>query len=485
MKLIRFILTLATAAIYAMAADQTVTLSSPLREVSMPLGVNLTLDGAPAAIAAILGGPHPEHNRSYVIHIVKYQTGRLAVEQQKWYVFNDRYRSNDVRRPNAQRYFTDNRILGHSNIAVVWTHIVNGLPTAEAEKLTAIEEVVKAIKKGVPRIDDADTDDAVRNQLVVSINNLFVLDPTSKLFGTLGLAPANKDLPVTDIQPIIDKLSRQDAEKHFREIRFEHNRLQLIRTGSTDGVKLVADNGTDIAGLGGILVEKAHADLAALQYRVEITRRTPLPQSNLRSIADIAFAQGDQQSRFKVKLRPVMLAAGSTFETSFTTSDIVVSALYEKSGKEIEIGKKSFINEKEYWYDFSLALPLSSHNEIRYDRASDGITARKIDRRNLYALFNFGVPRDPHRMRAQYIPVGIYGMALTGQPLRHHLVGLSIGLNKVNFFGGMRIDRKQFLRNPSQPADADNRFDAWRTHSVFGINFPVGTIVDALKPKAK
>ena len=481
----RLIPTLAAVAICAMAADQTVTLSSPLREVSIPPGVNLTLDGAPAAIITILGGPHPEHNRSYAIHIVKYQTGRLALEQQKWYVFNDRYRSNDVRRPNAQRYFTDNRIFGHSNLAVVWLHIVNGLPSTEAEKLTTMPEVVNAIKKGIPPVDPGDEDKAVRAQLSAYVDKLRVLDPTNELLGRHELAPANKELSVTDIKPIIDKLSRQDAENILKEIWFEHNRLELIRTGSTKGVKLVADNGTDIAELGGILVEKAHADLSSLQYRVEISRRTPLPESNLRSIANIAFSQSNLEARFKVRLRPVMLAAGSTFETSFTTSDVVVSALYEKSGKEIEIGKKSFINEKEYWYDFSLALPLSSHNEIRYDTVSDGITARKIDRRNLYALFNFGVPRDPHRMRAQYIPVGIYGMALTGQPLRHHLVGLSIGLNKVNFFGGMRIDRKQFLRNPSQPAVPDNRFDTWRTHSVFGINFPVGTIVDALKPKAK
>ena len=109
MILTRFIPTLAVVAICTFAADQTVTLSSPLREVSIPAQVNLTLDDAPAAITAVLRFPHPEHNRSYMIHVVKYQTGRLALEQEKWYVFNDRYRSNDVRRPNAQRYFTDNR----------------------------------------------------------------------------------------------------------------------------------------------------------------------------------------------------------------------------------------------------------------------------------------------------------------------------------------------------------------------------------------
>ncbi len=128
-------------------------------------------------------------------------------------------------------------------------------------------------------------------------------------------------------------------------------------------------------------------------------------------------------------------------------------------------------------------MPINTYKDVSYDQSSNSITAKTISRTNVWAFFNFGIPRDTKNMNYQLIPTGLYGVPISGQPLKHHIFAASIGLNKVNFFVGVRLDQKNFVHDYSKPLTSANEYQAWRTHLVYGLNFPVSTIVSALTKK--
>jgi hypothetical protein len=92
---------------------------------------------------------------------------------------------------------------------------------------------------------------------------------------------------------------------------------------------------------------------------------------------------------------------------------------------------------------------------------------------------NLGLPRDTKRIQWQLFPTFVYGMPITSQPLKHHLVGFTIGLNYV------QLSRRPSVRPPH--AGGDHRRerqrrpeiestppgDKWDHEWVWGINIPV------------
>ena len=217
-----------------------------------------------------------------------------------------------------------------------------------------------------------------------------------------------------------------------------------------------------------------------------MTSKDKAPFTNLKQIIGLALGgQSTTTTKFPITLSPTAFAAGGEFDTTLTTSDIVIAANYSSAGKDTQIGTQTYDNEGRYWYDFSLALPIKSYNDIAYDSTANGLTARSIKKNNLYAAFNFGIPRDSKKMKYQLVPVFMYGLPIAGQPLKHHLFAASMGLNYVSFFVGSILDEKNFYHNFSKPLVGDNVFHVWRTHLTYGINFDVATIVKALSKSTK
>jgi hypothetical protein len=264
-------------------------------------------------------------------------------------------------------------------------------------------------------------------------------------------------------------------------------------TGTNPGPILTANTatGAQMKAFASILMdENLAAALSSLSYRVEITKKTPAPMQNLQDIAGLAFAGHAAVARVPVPTAPQVLAAGEFVAVSHLPSNIAVTAKTTKtevsgSSKEFEIGKNTFDNEKKYWYDFSLGLPVSNYNEFKYDQAGNQITARTIDKKNVFAFFNAGVKRDTKALQYQIVPTFLYGIPITGQPLKHHIFAGSVGLNWANFFVGVRLDHKPFYTDFTKPLTGENVTNRWRTHLAYGINFPVGTIVGILKKSAK
>jgi hypothetical protein len=98
------------------------------------------------------------------------------------------------------------------------------------------------------------------------------------------------------------------------------------------------------------------------------------------------------------------------------------------------------------------------------------------------------MPRDTKKIQWQLIPSVVYGIPVTGKPLKHHLVGFTIGLNYVQLMGGLRFDRRQEVTTTVENAtpvgvEQTPPGEKWEHKWVMGINIPVARAAGLIKKK--
>jgi len=253
------------------------------------------------------------------------------------------------------------------------------------------------------------------------------------------------------------------------------------------------DTGEALVGLSPTLATGAtFASLNSLFYRVSVTKKTPAPVDNLKNAAKLAFAgEADGQTSLYVKVPDAAVCAGANMTVKHVPSDMLVSARHKNKDEEIERSKQLFDNEGRYWWDVSFALPFESHDDLTIDVDAGEVAAKKVDKADLFAVINLGVLRDTKKLQWQLIPSFVYGIPITGQPLKHHLVGLSFGLNYVQIIFGRRFDRVTEVSTTTQngtPVGVESspaQGDKWTRDWVWAVNIPVGTVVKLFTKDAK
>lgn len=450
-----------------MAGDQQVlNLSAPLKAFSgQPVTGVLDHDQVKDLVAKVLGGGGPGDTRDYVVHVVRYQDAVVSPEMQHWYVWDG---AEDARKTSFLDYhakdrYKDARIMGRHSLGLVYLHILKAVSAANVE--AAVRANLGPLTPLPGSLTQAQMEDAVK----------------ADVEAIRGMQPANA--VIAAYAPMTAAVSRTSAETLalWRNVEVEKTMLTLLQTGASGQVKLTSSSGVQLVPWNGYYVEKPFNNFT-VTYSVTIAGKPPAPLTNLQGLVSLAFTAMGLQSPYAIELHDTPFAAGNVFETSYVPADITVAGTVS-SDKPVDLGKTPFDNEGRYWYDFSAAVPFKSYNDLAYDATSNGLTARKTQKANVYAMFDFGVPRDTKNVNLQVIPALAYGIPISGQPLKHHILAGSIGLNKVNFFVGVRLDEKNFYRDFHQPLKGDNVFQVWRTHLTYGINFPVTTVVQALTKK--
>lgn len=85
------------------------------------------------------------------------------------------------------------------------------------------------------------------------------------------------------------------------------------------------------------------------------------------------------------------------------------------------------------------------------------------------------------------IPIFLYGVPITGKPLDRHLLALAIGLNRVQVFAGVTINKTaapQTLMAGEAATASQLTSDLhihWVTKLAVGTNLPVNRVITALK----
>ena len=208
----------------------------------------------------------------------------------------------------------------------------------------------------------------------------------------------------------------------------------------------------------------------------------PAPLANLGELIGAAQAGARQ-----ITVSEVGVWGGRSMEIRHVPSDMTARLLAGGSLAPAELGRQTYDNEGRYYWDASVAMPVTKLEQLKLDFESGSVTAKKIEKQGLLAVFNFFPrPIDTKGVRPSYVPHLLAGVGLSKKPLDTILLGLGIGINKAQLFAGVswvRNDEGDGLTG-GEPAttDAANRIRRrYDPKFVAGLNISVKQVLEALK----
>lgn len=228
-----------------------------------------------------------------------------------------------------------------------------------------------------------------------------------------------------------------------------------------------------------------------IKYKVSIKQVTPTPIQNLLTLASTIIAAEKVEEEKDVWGGRMMLVRYSSSEMVVQVSTIRSTQTGQKVEQSKEYAKKYF-NEGRYFWDVSVGVPVNSFRELQFTSEGNRVTTAAKERQDIYGFLNlYPKPVDLKSEAFLTPPHLVLGVPLGSKPLHRPVIGIGTGIFKApikfNIFAGMVFIRERVPRNLNQgetatPAEleADLR-TRWVRKFMFGINFPISQIKDALK----
>ncbi|HEX6175384.1 MAG TPA: hypothetical protein VF089_15360, partial [Candidatus Binatia bacterium] len=236
-----------------------------------------------------------------------------------------------------------------------------------------------------------------------------------------------------------------------------------------------------------------------VKYTVGLDRRIPTPIQNVLTLAANVGAVGGAAEATAAPLAPKNIWGARMMLVRYSASDMVVKVnSITNNNAEIEQARdysKKYLNEGRYHWDVSIGLPVKSIKELQYKTdANNRVTTEAKERQDAYGFLNlFPKAVDLSGERFLQVPHFVFGVPLASKPLHRPFAGIGYGVYKTpikfNFFGGIVFNRQRVPRtiNVGNSANADQLDSDLRTRWVrkfmFGVNFPISQIKDAIKNK--
>jgi hypothetical protein len=212
-----------------------------------------------------------------------------------------------------------------------------------------------------------------------------------------------------------------------------------------------------------------------LSYRVVIKKKIPDNINNLLALLKFAVAQGQAG----VTAVPVSLLGFGTVTGVGVPSDVtffgVRTGVNKLAGSAVQ-----FDNEGKYWWDMSVAVPVTKLSMLDYSQDTNTVVPKQINKQSVYATFNlFPVPVDTKSGNTRFfVPRVILGIGLTGRPGENVLVGGAWGFQYLQFFAGAAFANQNVPAGSTPPASGADLTQKYKSSFAFGLNVPV---VSALK----
>jgi hypothetical protein len=235
-------------------------------------------------------------------------------------------------------------------------------------------------------------------------------------------------------------------------------------------------------------LNKAPANAYTPLYEVEIVKKTPAYLSHLLGLAGI----------FSSVAGPAGIAAATPinhwwafrrFQVQYRVSDITVAPKVTRTASVEDLGAaQQFDNEGKYRGDFSVGVPIRKISELNFDSTNNAVTPKEVDKTSILALVNvYPVPVDIRSTNATFMPHFVGGVAIDRQPFNKIFVGTGFGPVVANVYIGALFVKQPKLNTlqPGDPAtqpqiDTDTR-RRFKAQFAFGLNLPVGAIIEKLK----
>jgi hypothetical protein len=506
----------------AAAQDQTIIVDQPLQLCGpasrFPLAT-FDEDKAKELIEAALPKPTPpqqlpDPTTYYIIHATEFVPGRMVVAAEHWYVYYKPWQQKSsfwwFRDSRQFKHFREQRIFGSSRVAIIYLYV--NVPTyssrdsfdkvadfflaqrlkteleadAAADKelassntgMTAAQRLAGVQARRAERVRDLET--SLKDELPAQAEQEAATRAQARAAAARKAAVTPEAQRAFNESQDLHLLSALEAERYFKALS-EH------RAAITDEFPLVDnETGETLKGLSPTLATTgSYESLVNLFYSIEVTKKIPAPVQNLKAAIKLAFGgQAATAQRLGVTVQPSSVCAGRPIVVDHIPSDMMVKALVgaESDTSPSERSQQLFDNEGRYWWDVSFALPLDLRRDVSIDVDAGQVAAKDVERADLFAVVNLGLPRDTKKIQWQLVPTFVYGIPITGKPLKHHLVGVTIGLNYVQLLAGVRFDRRQEIgttveNGTTVGVETTPPGEKWEHKWVWGINIPVNTVV--------
>jgi hypothetical protein len=473
----------------AAAQEQTLIVAEPLKPCSVPLHSPLEFDETDAArLIRDATGKDAARDTYYMLHVVKYMNGRMRVESQDWFVYYKPWTERTGRRslwakiqdPRIAKHFTEARIYGSPKVAMVYLH--SNLPTVNVD--VAVQAMLKVFLEDARQENAKDAatfsraTNELRNRLPVATGD------RARAAAKAPIMEEGKPVPDTVYPLAVREAAYLRAEDYvtamLRRDKERTGRITLVDRET--GEPVVALTPT-------LLTTDDFGGLSSLNYKIAVTKKVPAPQQNLQAVTKVITGMATPSTVVLSVRQAQSLCAGQHVRIEPLPSDMEVTALAGAKGDEA-LSKQTYDNERKYNIDFSFAVPLKTYNDLTLVSESGAVTAKKVEKTDLFAVANLSLwPYDTKKPQAQILPVVLYGMPITGNPLKHQLLAFGFGLNKVQVFVGWQWDRIESVSAESADGVTTGTIAApatgpkWSRRVVWGINLPVRTVVDLLAPK--
>lgn len=152
------------------------------------------------------------------------------------------------------------------------------------------------------------------------------------------------------------------------------------------------------------------------------------------------------------------------------------------AGDPIALDKaQKYDNEGRYFLDFSAGVPIRKISQLTFSETGNTITPAKVDKRDVLALLDlYPRPVDVKNTSYSRWPYLVTGVAIASQPLHKVLVGAGYGPFFAQFYIGAMFVTETTVIGQGAAATTHKRTSP---QLAFGINIPIGGVVETAKKK--
>src|SRR5579859_2277503 len=159
-----------------------------------------------------------------------------------------------------------------------------------------------------------------------------------------------------------------------------------------------------------------------VEYDIDVTSKTP---ANLVHLFDAASAFLSAKPEAATKAASPQNVFGITdANIAYVPSDLSVTGNFSMSPGDIQpVGDSEvFDNEGKYWWDVSVAVPISKMSQLQFSDTNNTVTAANVDKRTVFAALDlYPFKKDVKNPGFDLRPYGLVGLGVSSQPLHRIL----------------------------------------------------------------